>query len=254
LLSEVTGDYGDQGCSEVTSYDGMWRGTCRGRAVCVNWSSFSEGVNGTHLLLEGGVVASYGGGTGAPPTSITNNANMWSGNSITFVNGMLGEMEGGGEYGRIIQSGSVTTTSKVQAHTQAFGYLNPTYLSVAAVSVFAGVLSQNRLARVVGYGVSPPYLSSGAYGAYIYGGVNTTGTFEFDVATDSGYSSYWLVPPVFGVCGLTRVSGNFNGGGEKATITETLHSNGRNYWLLKTTAGSGASAKASARCMAFNQL
>ena len=83
------------------------------------------------------------------------------------------------------------------------------------------------------------------------GTVTTAGTFEMAVSSQSGFSAYWLADTSGangGLCYFTRLSGDFNGSGESATIKEESA-----MWKLSVTAGGDSSAYARARCMAYDQ-
>lgn len=161
------------------------------------------------------------------------NRNCWWGDAATFLRWVEGRMYGGGEYVRVFQSTLANSPSTVVPYnSSALGSAQG-----AGKSIFFGVPGGKRLVRLMGY------TSSGS----AKGTVTTSGTFLMSVSTYSGYQSYWLSPTDAGFCGLTKVGGEFNGGGEIARISPT-----EGWWFLDSIAGSG-DVWASSRCMAWNQ-
>jgi hypothetical protein len=209
--------------------DAMHRGengAGRGSITCVRHSSFLPGTDGVRWL-------------GGPFTSIVDvdlwgreDSGMWWGDGMSFVSGIRGEFAGGGEHVKVFQSTSATSSSIIQANTQA------SELHGYGSSYFVGVPSSGKLVKLYGY----------RNGSWVRGNVSSSGLYEYDVGTTAGYSSYWLPPRDKAFCFITRVSGNFDGGGERLQITV----NG-DQWFVKAQAAGGKFVSGAVRCMAYDQ-
>lgn len=157
----------------------------------------------------------------------------WWGDAATAIAGIHGEYNGGGEYVRVSQSTSATSSSSIVPYSSSgsgvYGY---------GRSIFYGVPGSGRLVRLMGYNTS---------GASTRGTVLSSGTYLMSVSTYSGYDGYWLAPTDNAFCYFTKLGGEFNGGGEIGRISPS-----DGWWYLKSISGSG-DVWASARCMAWNQ-
>lgn len=253
VLSQVLGNFGDDGWSTIFDFPSAspagWYGRGRGRAICVKWSSFPNGSgNWKRWWSDDSIVhmnfdspsyepAFCGRQTNIPHSSAC--GDQWQGDALTFVNAINGEMEGGGEYAEIFQSTSGTGYNRLIVSTQASD------LAAWGVSAFVGVPGGTRRVRLAGR-TTGNVLTTGFYG--------DGNLFTADVTSKVGQGpqTYWMVPSSLAFCALTRVSGNFNGGGEKLTITEQTAADGVKHWVLSAVAG-GGSVYGSARCMAYDQ-
>jgi hypothetical protein len=126
--------------------------------------------------------------------------------------------------------------------SQAGDLFHATTLFTRATSVRFGPGAQPNV-FLIGYNTS---------GTKVRGTVSSSGTFEFPVATDSGFANFFLANltgGASGFCYLTRLSGNFDGGGESAKITQNSGT-----WFLSAAAGNDDEyVRAKARCMAYDQ-
>jgi hypothetical protein len=244
VLSMVTGNFnGDDRYSnsghvivdwaDSDFYRFYWRdGWTDGRALCTNWSNFLVGSGGVKQFSGNfvGEVWGFSDQTAEGPT--------WTGDAITFVTGLDGEMQGGGEYVRAIQSTTVSGKSKLRVHEESGSAFDQTFLDGFAQAFRIGVPGA-RLIRLRGYNSA---------GNNVTGNVNSSGTFEFAVSTVSGYSGYWMTPVDDGFCGFTHISGNFDGGGE---VIRNYKTDG--WWFLKASSTGGKAVYARSRCVAYDQ-
>lgn len=201
-------------------------GAGRGSITCVRHSHFLAGDGGVHWLggpFMVGVDTDLWG---------LDDTNMWWGDAASFVSGIRGEFAGGGEHVRVFQSSSATVPSTLEARTEA------SELQGQGTSYFVGVPQSGKRVKLYGY----------RDGGWIRGTVSTAGTFEYNVGTTAGFSSYWLPPRDKAFCYITNVSGNFDGGGERVQITV----NG-DQWFVKAQAAAGKFVTGSVRCMAYDQ-
>jgi len=198
-----------------------------GKVTCVRHSAFVTDPGGVHWI------SSWLPVMGRVGYVQVDSRDMWWGSAASYVSEVGGEFAGGGEYIRINQSTSGTTPSKIELRTLA------SELHGAGYSYFAGVPQSGNLVRLYGYNTA---------GNLRRGDVNSAGTYEFDVGTTSGYSSYWLAQRSRAFCYFTRVSGKFTGGAEQVKIEEN-----EDYWFLSATHGASQAVYASARCMAYDQ-
>lgn len=200
--------------------------TGRGAMTCVKHSAFVPDAGGVHWV------------SGWLPVSAQTDfiahydRDMWWGTAASFVNGIGGEFAGGGEYIRVTQSTDGYKPSVISAETQA------SELDGVGFSYFVGVPKSGKLVKLYGY----------KNGAWVRGSALSSGTFEYPVSTQAGFSSYWLPPRDKAFCYITRVSGNFDGGGEQLRITV----NG-GQWFLNVQSGGGKYVSGKVRCMAYDQ-
>jgi hypothetical protein len=205
-----------------------------GRMICIKWTNFIRPPGGGTLFstLIGDYFTLDPGG----------DVSLWWGDAASLIQTMEGEFESAQEKLLIAQSTNPSAASKLQIRTDASTLFEDTYIASYAQSLFVGNSNDHRLVKLIGYNTS---------GVRVRGNVTTAGTFEMPVATDTGFSGYWLAP-VSGTnsafCYFTRLAGDFNGNGESAKITTV---NG--MWHLSVTAGGTGLARASARCMAYDQ-
>jgi hypothetical protein len=244
VLSRVSGNLSDDG-GGLSLYWGQ--GLSDGWVLYARSNDDSKEVYASALCVDhdnfarpkGSVVwTSDSFGTGGEPSGNDNyNKKLWWGDSFSYLTSIEGEFEGTGEYARVDQSSKPSSSSTLNVATEAGWLFDATNIYARAHSFFVGVPNSPRLVKLMGHndGVRR-------------GDVTSSGTFRFDVGTVSGHSTYWMTPTDASICGLTKVSGDFDGGGESVKITASS-----NYWVLSAKAGSGRSAYASARCMAFNQ-
>lgn len=200
--------------------------TGRGAMTCVRHSAFVPDDGGVHWIS--GNFSAFGDTDFIAHTD----TNMWWGTAASFVSGISGEFNGGGEYVRVTQSTDGYAPSVISAETQA------SVLDGLGYSYFVGVPKSGKLVNLYGY----------KNGSWVRGNVLSSGTFEYPVNTQAGYSSYWLPPRDKAFCYFTRVSGNFDGGGEQLRITV----NG-GQWFVSAQSGGGKYVAGRVRCMAYDQ-
>ena len=205
-----------------------------GRMICIKWTNFIRPPGGGTLfstLLGDSFTVDPGG-----------DVSLWFGDAASLIQSMEGEFESGQEKLLIEQNTNPSAASKLKIRTDGSTFFEYTFIEAYAQSLFVGNSNDHRLVKLIGYNTS---------GVRARGNVTTAGTFEMPVATDSGFSGYWLAP-VSGTnsafCYFTRLAGDFNGNGESAKIT-----NVNGMWHLSVTAGGTGLARASARCMAYDQ-
>jgi hypothetical protein len=198
----------------------------RGSVTCVRHSSFLADAGGVHWLSPW---VSVGVDT---DLWTLDDSNLWWGSAASFVSGISGEFAGGGEYVKVFQSTSATKPSILQGRTEA------SELDGGGHSYFVGVPQSGKLVKLFGY----------RNGSWVRGTVSSAGTFEYNVGTTAGFSSYWLPPRDKAFCYITNVSGNFDGGGERLQITV----NG-SQWFVKAQSVGGKFLAGSVRCMAYDQ-
>jgi hypothetical protein len=246
FLSKIGGEIEDSGGqmlypSKTSRGDVYWflytETNARTRVICTQWTNFTA---------AGSIAADLSPETSIPVTTGTSGSDyvdMWGGNSATAISGIdASAMNGYGEYALIRQSTDPTTPSRLEVRTKA-GILGifKAYIEGWGQSVFFGNRSLRKLVNLVGYS------GANGTGSLRLGNAASSGTFEFNVSTTSGFQSYWMSATNQGICYFTNISGEFDGGGEYARISE----NG-SQWFLASAAG-GGEVKASARCMAYYQ-
>jgi hypothetical protein len=210
--------------------DSMYRGETSGRGsiTCVRHNNFLTDAGGVRWLSS----SFWVGVDTNPALWSTDDSDMWWGSAASFVGGISGEFNGGGEHVKVFQSTSGTKPSILQATTEA------SELDGIGYSYFVGVPQSGKLVKLFGY----------RNGSWLRGNALSTGTFEFNVGTTAGYSSYWLPPRDKAFCYITNVSGNFDGGGERLQITV----NG-GQWFVSAQSAGGKYVAGSVRCMAYDQ-
>jgi hypothetical protein len=199
----------------------------QGQLLCTKWSNFITPSSSTRQVFIGNQILA---GYNEPPVSTS----MPDGTFASAIRTVNGHFNGGGEYVQITQGSFPSRLSQLTVSGEADGMWG------------AGVAIQNGKddANVIAIGYINSVKSRGT--------VNTSGTFEFPVATDGGYSGYWMANTsgsVGGVCYLTRVTGNFDGTPESVAITDQ----GGTWSIDVTRGGSGRYVRAKARCMAYDQ-
>ncbi|HVZ33636.1 MAG TPA: hypothetical protein VG963_14490 [Polyangiaceae bacterium] len=186
-------------------------------AICVPLSSFS--------IDPGMVIWTSGEGraevsTARPGCSSWVAAEMWQGNAATYLSSVQGDFEGGGEGAEIVYGEGWSDPAQVRIQTQQCGYYE-----AHAVSLFIGVPDQR--------------------------GTWRTTAVEVDAGSNKKRSQR-LLRTRDGVCYLTRVSGNFDGAGERVRIYPELDQSGDEWWTLEAKA-QGGSAYSKAECVYYDQ-
>ena len=246
-LSGVKGDFGDhdrdggQEYVQVELSGGKWNlvtGSGRtGRMACSRLSNFTRRAGSVTLFSEEFFLASYNRNA-----DFSKSTSLWWGDAASMITMMSGEFEGSNEKIEVVQNTNASTASTLKISSHAGDTFSNTDMEAAAYSVFLGNPSEHLLVRLIGY-------NSG--GNKARGTAASAGTFVMPVSTQSGFSSFWLADVSGsngGFCYFTKLSGDFNGSGESAIITQASGA-----WKLSVTAGSGSSAIASARCIAHDQ-
>jgi hypothetical protein len=204
-----------------------------GSGICTNWNNF--------LVPSGGSI-SYSRGASAEVSGYANGtatATSWAGDAITFVRGVNGEMQTNTEYVQANQATTISGTSQLEVRSEEGGFLNYTILRGYSHAIRVGIPGRH-LAYMIGYNTSSS--------SFVRGTVNSSSLMEFPVSTVSGFSGYWLAGVDQGVCGFTRIAGNFDGGGEWVRI----YQNG-GQWFIKASAAAGKAVYGKARCLAYDQ-
>jgi len=153
---------------------------------------------------------------------------LFLGSDFAFIEGMQGEMAGGGEFGLAVQSPSQNTENLLRSQMCADG----------VHTVFGRAL------RVNSAGSRPAkFIDADGF----RGDLNTIG--EFSVGGNVGSASVTMARSAQALCAFTRIQGKFFGGGELVQIREE-----NEHWVLRMTKGAGSDfVGASARCFARNQ-
>ena len=145
---------------------------------------------------------------------------------------MSGYFAGGAEYVEVEQSFQGFTPSVIRANS-----CQSAYIAGNATAFFAGLPGTGSVANFYGSQYA----------------VSSVGPEEPEVR---------MAPVGEAMCYLTRVGGEFDGGGEFVAVYPKKHSDGKEYWFLKATAGSSCSGFGCAkkpihgrsRCYSRNQL
>jgi hypothetical protein len=246
-LTGMQGDFADDDYDggrefvQVTHDQGRYRletGPGRtGRMVCANMSNFARPAGSTLMRFSDFVSIDN------VNSDHSQNKNMFWGDAVTMISQVRGEFQSDQEYVQVTQSTNPSTPSVLRGRTTVGDFFDETSLGGGAHSVFMGNPNNHTLVKLIGYNTQ---------GNLARGNVSSSGTFEMPVNTHSGFSSYWLSTTTgnnSGLCYFTKLSGDFNGNGESATITVR---NGR--WFLEAKYGGvsrGTNAKA--RCLAYDQ-
>ena len=154
-----------------------------------------------------------------PGCSDTKVAETWNGDAATFLSGIQGNFEGGGEVAEIIQGGP-ETPSQLRLHIEQCNYI----FEARARSLYVGI--------------------SGDTAMWIYPHTLSAGRGETKTET--------LMATRDGVCYLSRVSGDFDGDGERLRIYPEVDSDGIERWKFEAVADRG-SAYGTASCIPFDQ-
>jgi hypothetical protein len=243
VLSKVQGWFADdfdpgQVIADWADND-YWRiywtsGRNTGSGICTNWNNF--------LLPSGGSI-SYSRGASAEVSGYadgTSTATSWAGDAITFVRGVFGEMQGNTEYAQINQAMTISGKSTLEVRSEEGNFLDYTIMRGYSHAIRVGVPGAH-LAYMIGYNTSNS--------SWVRATANSWSAMtEFPVSTVSGFSGYWLAGVDQGVCGFTRIAGNFDGGGEWVRI----YQNG-GQWFIKAQAAAGKGVYGKARCLAYDQ-
>lgn len=190
-----------------------------GEATCVPLANF-YGEPGMVTMQSG-----HGWGLAEsrwPGCSETAHADMWYGDAVSYVSGLAGNFEGGGELAEII-TGEPDTPSVLRVRTENCGEVDT--VEAIAYSLFVGKPGESVTWRTQ------------------------------QVKLDAGKNSrkeQRLMRTTDGVCYFTRISGNFDGGGERARIYPQIDESGTEWWMLEAKA-EGGSAYSTAECIFYNQ-
>jgi hypothetical protein len=145
------------------------------------------------------------------------------GDTFVFLQGLKGQLAGGGEFGAIEQS------------------LSPNVRSVLRVQTCAKNISAEALSfRVGGTGRLATFMNAAGQLGDVY---------EISEFEAEGNQAVTMAPTRKAMCGFTRIQGKFMGGGEVAQIRDENGS-----WVLRTAQGGGSDyVRAHARCFARDQ-
>lgn len=233
LLTRVTGEFrgGAESVSVEAGGDGLWhlrvtslQPGVAGSAYCFKKSNF-KGPPGYGIWTSEPIVRQI-----ASSSCKAIEGGTWWGDAVTFIQGISGDLRGAGEMVEVVQSNSPITSSTLRVNTcQPEGVLG------RAQSFFVGVPSNGRLAKFIGLAGTGPALSVGTYAVNV-----------------GGFQD--MAPTKDAMCGLTRIAGAFNGGGESVEVSPVMSQSGNvQVWRLTTKALSGGGVHAQARCFAYDQ-
>jgi hypothetical protein len=258
FVSQFSGNFEDgaspvlnapiEGGVAVLTNSGWWLGAGHNsQATCVAWSNFSSPqANAGPLFTD----PQLGGVLSGSNSSGSTNIGIWAGDAFSFIAGVDGTLEGGGEQVNVVQSASTTGASILNLQTQDGD--DNAEADLIAWTVSALIVPPNlpvgsrHLVNLAGTSTNPDCGSNGT--CDIIGNMTTVGTFEWNAVAKSNKTvTRFMVPTSMGFCAFTQISGDFDGGGEKVSITAQ---SGR--WVL-TASAQGGSAYAKARCMAYSQ-
>jgi hypothetical protein len=189
----------------------------RAEATCVPGSNF--------VLDPGGLVAGSGlfdlKVIGDCSASLSRSMDIWPGLAVSFINGLKGRFDGGGESVEVARNNvSWTLPSKLWARTQTCGLLEG-----IAYSLFANIPDGGHATKAVSFSISAQR--------------NESKTVKMIRTRD-------------GVCYLTKLSGQFDGDPERIRIYPKKDSAGVEYWMVEAHADRG-SAFARTECMYYDQ-
>lgn len=242
-LSMISGRFAGTGESVkvTTSADGTrWvltgssaQNGVAGEAICfpkLNNAFVSN--TSSRVVSEESVASAFSRGSGASQSQGGGcqqaQASLFLGSDFAFIEGMQGEMAGGGELGLAVPSPSQNTDNFLRSQICTAGVHN----------VFGRALR-------VSLPASRPakFIDTDGF----RGDLNTIG--EFSVGGNVASASVKMARSAQALCAFTRIQGKFFGGGESVQIREEGE-----HWVLRTTKGAGSNfVGASARCFARNQ-
>jgi hypothetical protein len=238
-LTQVQGKFvgGGERVQVTTAADGYWYlqgttgqvpdpitvgATCYARGAFLS-NNDPDGTPWTRLLSQ---EFTYWVHNGIPGCAFVGGSNTWWGDAATFLTGMSGKFMGGGESAYVIQSTdgfspSLLTVSLCQDYVQSWGY-----------AFFVGPPSKGRQATFNGPNGNGPAIAITEYAA--------------------DRSVVLMAPTAEAMCYFSYISGKFAGGGEIASISPFIDSNGVERWALGTSSGQGFLG-ARARCYRLDQ-
>lgn len=247
FLTRVSGSFrgGGEQVRVYTDKGSWWLGGSSkqdgvgGTAHCLRWNEFTflgggdvrwaSGEFSTSMEAESCSVLPF---IDFPPPYLP--ANTWWGDAGTYVSGVQGRFDGGGEYVRIAQSAQGSDPSQVGAGTKVCGNSVTGY----ARSIFVGRPQTGTLAKFHGPGTIWPATMPAAH--------------EYAVSSAKGPAQLQLPSADQSVCYFTHVGGKLRGGGE---FVELAIDGARNWRLTAQHKGGGApdGVFARARCYALLQ-
>ena len=244
VLSRVGGDFTNYGVNhsctiDYTDYDfwTIYQGDNNdARAICTNWNNFLIPSGGNRQFSEDAEAIASGYQDDTDDTAV------WKGDAATFITGVTGEMQSNNTYVQILQATTVGARSTLRASSDEPGPLTDfSELVGSAHAYFAGV-PQAQLVKLIGAHSTTP-------GLFVRADVNSSHKMEFSVSSASGFSAVSMSHQNSGICGFTRIAGNFDGAEERVRIEPTSD----NRWRLGAWSHDGKTVYARARCMAYDQ-
>lgn len=216
-----------------------------GRMACTRLSNFVRPPNSTFIRdnFTADVVNIRSG---------SETKNMFFGDAFSMIHEMAGEFQSTSEYVAITQSTNPNTASTIKVRTNNAVSANPldtTSVRGVGHSIFMGNAGAHVLPKMIGYTEAA---------GLTRGDAATAGVFEFQVSTESGFSSYWMARTspglsAGGFCYFTALYGDFNDTGESASIVATNNPGGGQFWFLAVARNDGNGVHARARCAAYDQ-
>jgi hypothetical protein len=255
VLSHLQGSYHVRNAARVFTFEGQWFGRGVGRAICIRADSFNRGPGNWGSIMSGEQAATMN--TDPTPDVRTprecisgQRGGNWACNSLflgdafSFINGIAGEMQGidldgpnVGESVDIVQPNSALRSGTIRVRT------HNGVLIGASHSLFVGDPANQRMVKLRGLN---------EVGREATGNITTPGTFTFSASATGSFQEVEMTRSDLSFCAFTFLSGDINGR-TRITISERFKAVGQpNVWVLSVTAPDG-SAKARARCMAYDQ-
>lgn len=188
-----------------------------GEATCVPLSNFFTDAGGVIWQSEGN-----GAGISSPSwpnCNKTASSNLWNGDALSYLSHVHGNYEGSGEVAEIITGGR-NTPSQIRVKTGKCDYNH----SSQGRSLFVG---------------TP--------------GVSNMWRYNYSANASSGQTrTTRMMRTNRGVCYFTRISGDFDGAGERVRIFPRVDTDGAEYWFVEAKADRGT-AYANAQCALYDQ-
>jgi hypothetical protein len=152
-------------------------------------------------------------------------ANLWNGDAVSFLTHVQGNFEGNSEAAEII-SGAPNTPSQVRIkQNRPVCNITSWNFAAGARSLFVGIPGTTAMWTSLKYSL---------------------------VAGSNQSKKAKMIRTRDGVCYLKRISGDFDGGGERIRIFPEIDSSGVEYWNLEAKA-QGGSAYTTAECVTYDQ-
>ncbi|MBV8869127.1 MAG: hypothetical protein JOY65_06895 [Acetobacteraceae bacterium] len=257
FLNRVTGEFRGSGEKVLVYHEnGNWYigGTSQqqdlgGNALCVRWNAVSSTLGATRMISEGfAIQGQHNQGTFdtilndlplVPHPSDADAVHSWTrkiwwGDAVSYLAGMSGQFDGGGESISVFQSTDPRGPSVLAAHSEA----KDGFMRASGISVFFGQPHSGQLARFWGpNGGNRPIQAAGEYG----------------VNSAAGPADVAMAPYDQAFCFFTRISGKFRGGGEFVSIGVNPSDNRWHLSARHLSGGAPDGVAATAHCVMLHQ-